>query len=159
MRRHFFERRRQIADLLRIVVAPRRLFMVCMYCAEEYRVPASVFVESGMSDPPAGADGRITTWRGRGCSLCENTGTLGSIAVYEVLDFTGEMKRFIENDNDWDWRQIDYLRRQAWQHGMRTQRELALERVVAGDISLKQALLNTDKPYWLVKAQAARKKR
>ena len=111
-----------------------------------------------MSDPPAGADDRVATWRGRGCPMCENTGELGSIAVYEVLDLTGEMKRFIENQNDWDNEQVDYLRRQAWLHGMRTQRELALERVVAGDISLQAALLNTTKPKWLAAAQAARRR-
>ena len=83
-------------------------------------------------------------------------GELGSIVVYEVLDLTGEMKRFIENENDWTRHQVEYLERQAWQHGMRTQRELALERVLAGDISLQEALLNTDKPRWLVEAQAAR---
>jgi type II secretory ATPase GspE/PulE/Tfp pilus assembly ATPase PilB-like protein len=155
---HFYPRRRQIADLLRIIVAPRRLFMACTHCAEEYRVLANILVDSGLPDPPLAADGRVATWRGSGCSMCENTGELGSIAVYEVLDLTGEMKRFIENDNYWDWSQVDYLRRQAWQHGMRTQRELALERVLAGDISLETALLNTVKPKWLVKAQAARKK-
>ncbi len=156
---HFYPRRRQIADLLRIIVAPRRLFMACTHCAEEYRVPARIFRESGMSDPPTGVDGRVSTWRGRGCPMCGNTGELGAIAVYEVLDLMGEMKRFIENDNEWNWSQVDYLRRQAWLHGMRTQRELALERVVAGDISLQQALLNTDKPRWLVEAQAARTRR
>ena len=141
----FVNRRQEAADLFRIVVAPRRLFMVCMHCAEEYRVPARVLIEAGMCDPPVSADGYVATWRGRGCPLCDYTGELGSIAVYEVLDLTGDMKRFIENENDWNWDQVDYLQRQAWLHGMRTQRELALERVLAGDISLQQALLNTVK--------------
>lgn len=157
--RHFHGRRKDIAELLRIVVSPRQLFMVCGHCAEEYRVPARTFREAGMSDPPAGADGRVATWRGRGCPLCENTGERGSIAVYEVLDLAGGMKRFLENANDWNSAQLAYLERQAWQHGMRTQRELALERVTAGDVSLQQALLNTDKPRWLAAAQAAGKKR
>ena len=109
-----------------------------------------------MVEPPVEADGRVATWRGRGCPLCENTGQLGSMAVYEVLDLRGDMKRFIENENDWNWDQVDYLRRQAWLHGMRTQRELALERVLAGDISLQEALLNTKKPQWLSEAQAVR---
>jgi hypothetical protein len=65
------------------------------------------------------------------------------------------MKRFIDNENDWDCGQVDYLQRQAWLHGMRTQRELALERVLAGDISLQEALLNTRKPQWLTEVQAA----
>ncbi len=158
LRRHFWSRRQEAADLFKIVVAPRRLFMVCMHCAEEVRVPAEILIGAGMSDPPAAADGRVATWRGRGCPHCENTGELGAIAVYEVLEMTREMKRFIENDNDWDWDQIDYLRRQAWLHGMRTQRELALERVLAGDISLQQALLNTAKPKWLTQAQADRRR-
>ena len=158
MWRHFAKQRPVAAELLRIVVAPRRLFMVCMHCAEEYRVPAKVFVQAGMSDPPVGGDGNVATWRGRGCPFCEGTGTWGSTAVYEVLDLTGAMKRFIENANDWDYSQMEYLERQAWQHGMRTQRELALERVLAGDISLKEALLNTTKPEWLVRAQEAGKK-
>jgi type IV pilus assembly protein PilB len=157
LRRFFWNRRQEAAELFKIVVAPRRLFMVCMYCAEEYRVPANILIEAGMCDPPVAADGHVVTWRGRGCPLCENTGMLGSIAVYEVLDLTGKMKRFIENENDWDWNQVDYLRRQAWLHGMRTQRELALERVLAGDISLQEALLNTSKPMWLTEMQAARK--
>ena len=156
--RRFWERRQEMADLFKIVVAPRRLFMICMHCAEEHRVPAKILVEAGMPDPPIGADGRVATWRGRGCPLCDNMGNLGAIVVYEVLDLTGEMRRFIENSNDWNYDQIDYLERQAWLHGMRTQRELALERVLAGDISLKEALLNTVKPRWLVAAQAARKK-
>jgi type IV pilus assembly protein PilB len=110
-----------------------------------------------MDDPPVSGDGRVATWRGRGCPLCENTGERGSTAVYEVLDVNSGMKRFIENENDWYFDQIDYLRRQAWLHGMRTQRELALERVLAGDISLQHALLNTDKPKWLSAVQAARR--
>jgi type II secretory ATPase GspE/PulE/Tfp pilus assembly ATPase PilB-like protein len=153
---HFLKQRQDAAELFKIVVAPRRLFMVCMHCAEEYRVPARSLIEAGLPDPPLGADGRVATWRGRGCPHCENTGELGAIAVYEVLDLAGEMRRFIENRNEWSWDQIDYLERQAWLHGMRTQRELALERVLAGDISLQQALLNTTKPRWLASAQAAR---
>ncbi|MCX6556699.1 MAG: hypothetical protein NTW95_04605 [Candidatus Aminicenantes bacterium] len=39
---------------------------------------------------------------------------------------------------------------------MRTQRELALERVLAGDVSLRHALLNTIKPKWLTAVQAGR---
>jgi type II secretory ATPase GspE/PulE/Tfp pilus assembly ATPase PilB-like protein len=155
LRRFFWNRRQEAADLFRMVVAPRRLFMVCMHCAEAYRVPAKVLIEAGMYDPPVSADGYVATWRGRGCPLCDHTGELGSIAVYELLDLTGEMKRFIENENDWDWNQIDYLQRQAWLHGMRTQRELALERVLAGDISLQHALLNTRKPKWLTEVQGA----
>ncbi len=157
LRRHFWNRRQEAADLFKVVVAPRRLFMVCMHCAEEHRVPAKIFREAGMDAPPVGSDGKVATWRGRGCPACENKGTFGAIVVYEVLDLMGEMKRFIENENDWNWEQVDYLRRQAWLHGMRTQRELALERVLAGDISLQQALLNTEKPKWLVNAQEARK--
>ncbi len=157
-RRHFLGQRKDLAQLLRVVVSPRRLFMVCSHCAEEYPVPAKVLVESGMSDPPTGANGKVATWRGCGCQLCAYSGGLGSTAVYEVLDLQGEMRRFLDNANEWDWGQLEYLERQAWQRGMRTQRELALERVVAGDIDLKQALLNTVKPGWLVKAQAARKK-
>ena len=157
LRRFFWNRRQEAAELFRIVVAPRRLFMVCMHCAEEVRVPARVLIEAGMGAPPVGHDGHVASWRGRGCPLCENTGQLGSIAVYEALDLTGAMKRFIENENDWDWNQIDYLQRQAWLHGMRTQRELALERVLAGDISLQEAMLNTARPKWLTEMQALRK--
>jgi type II secretory ATPase GspE/PulE/Tfp pilus assembly ATPase PilB-like protein len=156
LRRYFWKKRREAADLFKIVVAPRRLFMVCMYCAEEHRVPAKTLVGAGLSEPTDGFDGRVATWRGRGCPLCDNSGQLGSIAIYEVLDMTPEMKRFIENENDWYYDQVDYLRRQAWLHGMRTQRELALERVLAGDISLQEALLNTRKPKWLAEVQAAR---
>jgi type II secretory ATPase GspE/PulE/Tfp pilus assembly ATPase PilB-like protein len=156
LQRYFWNRRQEGADLFKAVVAPRRLPMVCMHCAEEQRVPASILVGAGMAEPPLEADGHVATWRGRGCPLCANTGQLGSMAVYEVLDLRGKMKRFIDNENDWDWRQVDYLRRQAWLHGMRTQRELALERVLAGDISLQEALLSTPKPEWLTQVQAER---
>ena len=159
--RHFMKQRRDAAELLKIIVAPRRLFMVCMHCAEEYRVPARILVQSGLDKRLLAAgteNGKVTTWRGRGCSLCENTGELGSIAIYEVLELTGKMNRFINNANEWYSDQLGYLERQAWMHGMRTQRELALERVLAGDISLQSALLNTRKPKWLTAAQAARRR-
>lgn len=155
LRRYFWNRRAEAAELFKIVVAPWRFSMVCMHCAEEVRVPAKIMIEAGMGDPPVCADGRVVTWRGRGCPMCDHSGQLGMIVVYEVLDLMGEMKRFIENENDWDWDQLEYLQRQAWLHGMRTPRELALERVLAGDISLQEALLNTTKPKWLNQAQAA----
>ncbi len=155
LRRYFWNRRAEAAELFKIVVAPWRFSMVCMHCAEEVRVPAKILIEAGMGDPPVCADGRVVTWRGRGCPMCDHSGQLGMIVVYEVLDLTGEMKRFIENENDWDWNQLDYLQRQAWLHGMCTPRELALERVLAGDISLQEALLNTSKPKWLNEVQAA----
>ena len=53
LRRYFWNRRQEAADLFRMVVAPRRLFMVCMHCAEEVRVPAKILVEAGMAEPPA----------------------------------------------------------------------------------------------------------
>jgi type IV pilus assembly protein PilB len=157
LRRRFIGRRLDAAELLRVVVSPRRLSMVCAQCAEEYPVPARMFTLSGMAAPPTGRDGKVSTWRGRGCPRCEGTGTWGSTAVYEVLDLTGKMRRFLENRNDWDGGQQEYLERQAWQHGMRTQREMALERVVAGDISLQEALLNTAMPHWLPAAQAQKR--
>ena len=159
--RHLMKQRQDAAGFLKIIVAPRRLFMVCMHCAEEYLVPARTLVQAGLDSSLLAAgpgSAKVTTWRGRGCPLCENTGELGSIAVYEVMELTGKMKRFIENANAWSYDQIHYLERQAWLHGMRTQRELAMERVLAGDISLKEAMLNTRKPSWLTAAQASRRR-
>ena len=36
-----------------------------------------------------------TIYRGKGCSICNNTGYKGRVALYEVMPFTDELKELV----------------------------------------------------------------
>jgi type IV pilus assembly protein PilB len=142
-------------EVFRMVVAPRTLPLICAHCAEELRLPAYALAKSGLADPPRealAADGRVITWRGRGCGYCQGSGTHGLTGIYEVLDVTPELKRQIAEAAR-AYPDFDQLRLQLWRQGLSSKRELALRRVLAGDVSLEKAILETPLPSWLLRAQ------
>ncbi|MFM8304637.1 MAG: GspE/PulE family protein [Actinomycetota bacterium] len=100
-----------VAAAINGVVGQRLLRRVCSHCAEEY-VPAAeerAFYERNAREPA----GRFV--RGAGCNLCGNTGYLGRIGAYELLNVTDEIRELVVTHAS-----HDRLRETAVSQGMRT---------------------------------------
>ena len=107
------------------VIGQRLVRRICPTCTEPY-TPSdeelSFYTEAG------GADKKVFV-RGAGCNFCAQTGFLGRIGVFEVLQVTPEVRRLIVG-----WATHEELRRVAVAQGMRTLQQEATT-LVENDIT------------------------
>ena len=80
-----------------------------------------------------GREGRLRRFQSPGCERCSHTGQRGRLAVHELLVVTRELRRLIRAGAPaWN------LQRQAQKDGMRSLRQDAVEKMVAGQITLDE---------------------
>jgi type II secretory ATPase GspE/PulE/Tfp pilus assembly ATPase PilB-like protein len=80
-----------------------------------------------------GRDGRLRRYQSPGCDRCSHTGQRGRVAVHELLLVTRELRRLVRAGAPaWN------LQRQAQKDGMRTLRQEAVDKMVAGQVSLDE---------------------
>ena len=94
------------------------------------RLLEAAAAESGKPDAP------VTVYHPVGCEHCGGRGYKGRMGIYELLENVGGMKRKIQSRAA-----TSEIFQEAQSAGMRTLRQDALEKVLAGLIDLKQARL------------------
>lgn len=77
-----------VASSIVCVVAQRLVKKICKYCKEEYTPEQEELVEWEGELPER-------LHHGRGCPMCNNTGYLGRMAVYEIVEMDNKVKRFV----------------------------------------------------------------
>jgi type II secretory ATPase GspE/PulE/Tfp pilus assembly ATPase PilB-like protein len=78
----------------------------------------------------------VRMWSAAGCPHCGGRGYKGRMGIYELLENTGDMKQKIQSRAA-----TSEIFLEATRAGMRTLRQDAIEKVLAGLIDLKQARL------------------
>ena len=142
-------------DSLLGIVAQRLVRGLCQHCAvprvlshDEYQALVLEYIEgtalsaqqgherlmAAAALPLDSAAGRISVHHAVGCSRCGNRGYKGRVGVYEILENGFEMKLKIQARAP-----TSAIFAEASRSGMRTLRQDALEKVVAGRLDLKQA--------------------
>jgi type II secretory ATPase GspE/PulE/Tfp pilus assembly ATPase PilB-like protein len=80
----------------------------------------------------------VTLFRGRGCERCKNTGYSGRAAIIEVMGVTDEIRRLVIQRAS-----AMEIGKVAVAQGMKTLREVALDKVREGLSTLEQVLIAT----------------
>lgn len=144
-------------DSLIGIVAQRLVRALCSHCAvprvltgaelealaQEYMEGTHLKMEEAsqrLIDAAAAASGSreapVRMWSAAGCPHCGGRGYKGRMGIYELLENTGGMKQKIQSRAA-----TSEIFLEATRAGMRTLRQDALEKVLAGLIDLKQARL------------------
>ncbi len=106
------------------VLAQRLIRKICPHCRVEYR-PSSTLLDSlKLGDRVSNTTKFV---RGTGCKNCFNTGYKGRTSVCELLPVTSEIQRLVL-----DKASADEIKKVAREQGMRTLREVAIDKVLAG---------------------------
>lgn len=127
----------QITTTVRGVLAVRLLRKLCAVCREPAQHTKEELQLIGIA--PERLQGRkIYRARAFGCSSCRNTGYQGRIGIYELLTFDEAVRNFVLKSVDGAG-----LRKVAMGRGMKTLRDSATERFLAGETSLEEALYAT----------------
>jgi type IV pilus assembly protein PilB len=115
---------------LNCVMAQRLVRKICNKCKVPLRMTAETLRESGI-DPDKCRE--VTFYDAKGCDECNGTGYRGRAALVELLDLNDDIRELIINKSP-----ITQLKRAAKEAGTIFLRESAVEKVLAGDTSLRE---------------------
>src|SRR6059058_991644 len=115
---------------LNCVLAQRLVRNICVHCKRPAKVTREYLIESALD--PALAD-RGLFFEGAGCIECGGTGFKGRTAICELLDLTDNIREIILAR-----RPNSEIKKAARDEGMRSLRESAVERVLAGITTLRE---------------------
>ncbi len=121
-----------VTSSVNTIVAQRLLRRVCSKC----KIPAAMAKEEiakiGFNEHDLSV---LTLMKGKGCSICNNTGYKGRVAIYEVFDFTTQLKEMVLRGES-----IIDIRKTAVEGGMKTLRMSALSRAAEGVTTVEEAI-------------------
>jgi type IV pilus assembly protein PilB len=124
-----------ISSSVILACAQRLVRRICPVCKEPVNYPPAMFRDLQVSpDLFNGA----TLFRGRGCERCNNTGYSGRCAIVEAMTITDEIRKLIINRSS-----AMEIGKVAIAQGMKTLREVALDKVREGVSTLEQTLVIT----------------
>jgi len=113
-----------VAGAIGGVLAQRLIRKICPHCRVEYR-PSSTLLKSLKFGDRISDETKFV--RGTGCRHCFNTGYKGRTSICELLTVTSEIQRLVLNKAS-----ANEIKKVAREQGMRTLREVAIEKVLAG---------------------------
>ena len=124
-----------VATSVNLIQAQRLIRRVCKDCKREHPTPPEALMEVGFSAEDAK---NLKTYKGKGCSTCNNTGYKGRIGLYEVMEINDEVRELILIGAS-----ALELRKKAIDDGMITLRESGLQKVRSGLTTLEEVVRET----------------
>ena len=128
------------ADAILCILAQRLVRTLCKECKKEYNPSQEEYDELVREYGPKDFEklnmpysDDIMLCKGVGCNACNNTGYRGRMGIHELLMGTDEMKRLIQGKA-----QMEFIREQAVEDGMRTLKQDGIEKVFGGRIDLTE---------------------
>jgi type IV pilus assembly protein PilB len=124
-----------VATSVNLIQAQRLIRRVCKDCKRENPTPAEALAEIGFSLEETQT---LKTYKGQGCSTCNNTGYKGRVGLYEVMEITDEIRELILIGAS-----ALELRKKAIEDGMITLRESGLHKIRAGITTVEEVVRET----------------
>ena len=122
-----------VASSVNVIIAQRLVRKICTKCKVSVELPVE-----GL-DPQIlkhlGRATKIQTYKGKGCPVCHQTGYMGRIGVFEVLETNEELNAAIISKKS-----TDDLRKLALKSGMKTMMEDGIEKVKQGLTTIEELL-------------------
>ncbi len=124
-----------VATSVNIIQAQRLIRRICSACKEEVTLPVEGLIEVGFSKEEAA---ELKIYKGKGCTVCNNTGFKGRVGLYEVMEITDELRELIIIGAS-----AMELRRKAIDLGMITLRESGLCKIREGITTIEEVVKET----------------
>jgi type IV pilus assembly protein PilB len=124
-----------VATSVNLIQAQRLIRRICKDCKREHPTPTEALIEVGFSADEAKT---LKTYKGKGCSTCNNTGYKGRVGLYEVMEINDEIRELILIGAS-----ALELRKKAIEDGMITLRESGLHKIRSGITTLEEVVRET----------------
>jgi type IV pilus assembly protein PilB len=124
-----------VATSVNLIQAQRLIRRICKDCKREHLMPPEALMDVGFTAEDAKS---LKSFKGKGCSTCNNTGYKGRIGLYEVMEVNDEIRELILIGAS----SLE-LRKKAIEDGMITLRESGLQKIRAGLTTLEEVVRET----------------
>ncbi len=124
-----------VATSVNIIQAQRLIRRICSECKEEVSFPVDGLIEIGFSKEEASS---LKLYKGKGCTVCNQTGYKGRVGLYEVMEISDELRELIIIGAS-----AMELRRKAIEVGMITLRESGLCKIRQGITTIEEVVKET----------------
>ncbi len=114
------------------VMAQRLVRRICTHCKEPFEIESEKLKNLGLD---IGDRGTLTLHRGSGCVKCRNTGYTGRVAIFEILEFSDEIRALTTVDTD-----ISRVKKAAIDSGLETLRDDAVAKMLEGKTTYEEVL-------------------
>jgi type IV pilus assembly protein PilB len=119
-----------IASSLLAVAAQRLVRTICPKCKEEIIPDKKLIAASGIN-----IDSGAKFFRGKGCDVCKNLGFSGRTAIFEIMFIGREIQEMIMAGAS-----FTEIEAQAKKSGMKTLREVAMQKAAEGITTIEEAI-------------------
>ena len=117
-----------VASALMAVLAQRLVRTICVVCKESYVPTKEELQEIGLKPSEV-----KELWRGKGCDVCQHTGYLGRIGIFELMLVEDDIRQLILQNKD-----SNAIKAKARQNGMVTLREDGAIKVKLGITTIEE---------------------
>ena len=124
-----------ISSAIVLILAQRLIRKVCMECREPVKVHPQLLIDLGV--PPDEVKS-FPVYKGKGCSLCNNTGYKGRVGLYEVMPMKEEVKELVLSRAS-----TSEVKKEAIRLGMKTLRQSGIAKIKEGVTTVEEVLRST----------------
>ena len=124
-----------VASAVNLISAQRLGRRVCAKCKEPVKHPLEALTTAGVPEDEAR---KITVYKGRGCSECNDTGYLGRVGFYQVMPMFEPIREAILAGAN-----TAEIKEESMRLGVKTMRQAALTKMAEGVTTLEEVLRTT----------------
>ena len=124
-----------ISSAVILILAQRLIRKTCMDCREPIKVHPQLLIDLGI--PPDEVKS-FQVYKGKGCSICNNTGYKGRVGLYEVMPMKEEIKELVLSRAS-----NSEVKKEAIRLGMKTLRQSGISKIKDGVTTIEEVLRST----------------
>ncbi len=121
-----------VASAVNLISAQRLGRRVCSECKEPEELSAEALITAGV---PEDEVGNFITYKGKGCTVCNDTGYKGRIGIYQVMPMFEEIKEMVLSGAN-----TAEIKQESMRLGVKTMRQSALTKMMEGVTTLEEVL-------------------
>lgn len=110
------------------ILAQRLIRKICPECKDDYMPPPESLARIGI--PPG-----TKLYRGKGCAFCRNSGYMGRMGVYELLELDDELRQLVTMKAS-----APEIRKKSLESGMYTLQQDGIRKVINGQTSIEECM-------------------
>jgi type IV pilus assembly protein PilB len=126
-----------VSSAVSLVVAQRLVRRVCNECRRTEDIPPEVLLDLGLRDDELGT---FECTIGKGCSMCNNTGYRGRVALYEVMPMHDQLRELVLLGAS-----AAEIKKEAIRLGMLTLRRSGINKLKEGMTSFEEVIRSSVK--------------
>jgi type IV pilus assembly protein PilB len=127
-----------VASTVNIIIAQRLVRQICSSCKIEEKTTIAEIKKhfpQNLVQKYFGNQSDILIHKGKGCKICRQTGYLGRVGLFEVLEVTKNIRKLLSERVD-----SDIIAQAAIAEGMKTMLDDGLEKIASGVTTIEEVI-------------------